>query len=269
MGSIGVFLNHPGAFGSGKSKREIIELQLPSFFNNFDPRAAAANFPSSVQAYLAGLTFALVASPCSTPVSATLLGYRAESKGIYGYPIEIQALFLFALRKTDQQVTNSVIDPDANNGQEPDLELGSTKDLLRKGIELVSGVSRKRPKASNRRRARQTEPELVEVNAPVEEDDHMDVNNDYVDDDIGVEDDNVDNDIGVETNLMEDNIGVDDDNTKPIPGALEDPSLLISFHNHIATAIWKKKTHVTCVRERDSLLPNDACYCCTLLEYYT
>jgi hypothetical protein len=26
---------------------QIIELQLPSFFNNFDPRAAAANFPSS------------------------------------------------------------------------------------------------------------------------------------------------------------------------------------------------------------------------------
>lgn len=26
---------------------QIIELQLPSFFNDFDPRAAAANFPSS------------------------------------------------------------------------------------------------------------------------------------------------------------------------------------------------------------------------------
>ncbi|XP_071907456.1 cytochrome c-type biogenesis ccda-like chloroplastic protein 2 isoform X2 [Coffea arabica] len=59
---------------------EIIEIQLPSFFNNFDPRAAAANFPSSVQAYLAGLTFALAASPCSTPVLATLLGYVAASR---------------------------------------------------------------------------------------------------------------------------------------------------------------------------------------------
>lgn len=98
---------------------QIIELQLPSFFNNFDPRAAAANFPSSnwtfpsictsavllkllfvkhyfnrhhddkcvweneisgVQAYLAGLTFALAASPCSTPVLATLLGYVAASR---------------------------------------------------------------------------------------------------------------------------------------------------------------------------------------------
>ncbi|KAL7229933.1 hypothetical protein ACSBR2_008475 [Camellia fascicularis] len=58
----------------------IIELQLPSFFNNFDPHAAAANFPSGVQAYLAGLLFALVVSPCSTPVLATLLGYIAASK---------------------------------------------------------------------------------------------------------------------------------------------------------------------------------------------
>ncbi|KAG7015470.1 Cytochrome c-type biogenesis ccda-like chloroplastic protein 2 [Cucurbita argyrosperma subsp. argyrosperma] len=64
----------------GLNLLEIIELQLPSFFDNFDPRSAAANFPSSVQAYLAGLTFALAASPCSTPVLATLLGYVATSK---------------------------------------------------------------------------------------------------------------------------------------------------------------------------------------------
>ncbi|KAK8983444.1 hypothetical protein V6N11_073857 [Hibiscus sabdariffa] len=64
----------------GLNLLEVIELQLPSFFNNFDPRAAATNFPSGVQAYLAGLTFALAASPCSTPVLATLLGYVATSK---------------------------------------------------------------------------------------------------------------------------------------------------------------------------------------------
>ncbi|KAJ4980395.1 hypothetical protein NE237_031232 [Protea cynaroides] len=64
----------------GLNLLEIIEIQLPSFFNNFDPRAVAANFPSSVQAYLAGLTFALAASPCSTPVLATLLGYVASTK---------------------------------------------------------------------------------------------------------------------------------------------------------------------------------------------
>uniref|UniRef100_A0A0C9S8I1 TSA: Wollemia nobilis Ref_Wollemi_Transcript_11160_1441 transcribed RNA sequence n=1 Tax=Wollemia nobilis TaxID=56998 RepID=A0A0C9S8I1_9CONI len=64
----------------GLNLLEIIELQLPSFFGNFDARAAAAKFPSSVQAYLAGLTFALAASPCSTPVLATLLAYVATSK---------------------------------------------------------------------------------------------------------------------------------------------------------------------------------------------
>ncbi|KAM4092662.1 hypothetical protein ACB094_06G057000 [Castanea mollissima] len=64
----------------GLNLLEIIELHLPSLFNNFDPRAAAANFPTSVQAYLAELTFALAASPCSTPVLATLLGYVATSK---------------------------------------------------------------------------------------------------------------------------------------------------------------------------------------------
>ncbi|CAL9062477.1 cytochrome c-type biogenesis ccda-like chloroplastic protein 1 [Musa acuminata AAA Group] len=64
----------------GLNLLEIIELQLPSFFSDFDPRSAAANFPSGVQAYLAGLTFALAASPCSTPVLATLLGYVATSR---------------------------------------------------------------------------------------------------------------------------------------------------------------------------------------------
>ncbi|KAF8707138.1 hypothetical protein HU200_030379 [Digitaria exilis] len=64
----------------GLNLLEVVELQLPSFFSDFDPRTAAANLPSSVQAYLAGLTFALAASPCSTPVLATLLGYVATSR---------------------------------------------------------------------------------------------------------------------------------------------------------------------------------------------
>ncbi|KAL5698059.1 Cytochrome c-type biogenesis ccda-like chloroplastic protein 2 [Ranunculus cassubicifolius] len=64
----------------GLNLLEVIELQLPSFFDNVDPRAAAANLPSSVQAYLVGLTFALAASPCSTPVLASLLAYVAASK---------------------------------------------------------------------------------------------------------------------------------------------------------------------------------------------
>ncbi|XP_028101835.1 protein MAIN-LIKE 1-like [Camellia sinensis] len=108
-------------------------------------------------------------------------------------------------------------------------------------VQMVSGVSRKRPTASNRRRARQTEPEPVEVNVPVGEDGHVDANNDYADDVIGVEDDRVDNDIGIEADLMEDNVGVDNDNTEPVSNTPEEPSLLISFRNHVAAAVWKKK----------------------------
>lgn len=64
----------------GLNLLEIIQLRLPSFFDNFDARDAASQFPSSVQAYLAGLTFALAASPCSTPVLASILGYVATSR---------------------------------------------------------------------------------------------------------------------------------------------------------------------------------------------
>ncbi|KAG6489515.1 hypothetical protein ZIOFF_050788 [Zingiber officinale] len=72
----------------GLNLLEIVELQLPSFFSDFDPRSIAANFPVGVQAYLAGLTFALAASPCSTPVLATLLGYVATSKFKYSIWVE-------------------------------------------------------------------------------------------------------------------------------------------------------------------------------------
>ncbi|XP_028090323.1 protein MAIN-LIKE 1-like [Camellia sinensis] len=44
-----------------------------------------------------------------------------------------------------------------------------------------------------------------------------------------------------EADLMEDDVGVDDDNTEPVPGAPEDPSLLISFRNHVVASFWKKK----------------------------
>ncbi len=46
-------------------------------------RIARVNCPTNVlstpQAYLAGLTFALAASPCSTPVLATLLAFVSAS----------------------------------------------------------------------------------------------------------------------------------------------------------------------------------------------
>lgn len=42
------FLTDAETFGSLCFQMlQVIEIQLPSFFNNFDPRAAAANFPSS------------------------------------------------------------------------------------------------------------------------------------------------------------------------------------------------------------------------------
>ncbi|PHU13185.1 Cytochrome c-type biogenesis ccda-like chloroplastic protein [Capsicum chinense] len=92
----------------GLNLLEVIELQLPSFFDNFDPRSAAASFPSSVQAYLAGLTFALAASPCSTPVLATLLGYVATSR-IIRIPIKQKNFtrLLVKLLPCDEEVTGS------------------------------------------------------------------------------------------------------------------------------------------------------------------
>ncbi|KAK9843059.1 hypothetical protein WJX74_006364 [Apatococcus lobatus] len=55
----------------GANLLELLPLQLPSV----DVDTRALNLPPLAQAYLAGLTFALAASPCSTPVLATLLAY--------------------------------------------------------------------------------------------------------------------------------------------------------------------------------------------------
>ncbi|KAI7997814.1 hypothetical protein LOK49_LG10G00583 [Camellia lanceoleosa] len=52
--------------------------------NNFDPCAAAANFPSGVQAYLAGLTFALAVSPCKDHCRATPLDMEQNWHNIAG-----------------------------------------------------------------------------------------------------------------------------------------------------------------------------------------
>ena len=46
---------------------------------NFDARELGKDIPAALKAYAAGLAFALAASPCSTPVLATLLGYVASS----------------------------------------------------------------------------------------------------------------------------------------------------------------------------------------------
>lgn len=58
------------------SYSQVIQLQLPSL--GVDVRAA--RLPPPLTAYLAGATFALVASPCSTPVLASLLAYVSTSQ---------------------------------------------------------------------------------------------------------------------------------------------------------------------------------------------
>ena len=55
----------------------VVTIPLPSLFADVDVRGNA--LPSAAKAYAAGLTFALAASPCSTPVLATLLGYVAST----------------------------------------------------------------------------------------------------------------------------------------------------------------------------------------------
>lgn len=66
------------AIAMGLNLLEVIRLPLPSFFTDVDVRQAGG-LSSAAKAYLAGLTFALAASPCSTPVLASLLGYVAST----------------------------------------------------------------------------------------------------------------------------------------------------------------------------------------------
>jgi len=68
------------AIAMGLNLLEVLPLALPSFLGGFDAREATKGLPSAVTAYLAGLTFAFAASPCSTPVLATLLGFVAATE---------------------------------------------------------------------------------------------------------------------------------------------------------------------------------------------
>eukprot|EP00270_Netrium_digitus_P002879 TRINITY_DN1324_c0_g1_i3.p1 TRINITY_DN1324_c0_g1~~TRINITY_DN1324_c0_g1_i3.p1 ORF type:complete len:403 (+),score=63.89 TRINITY_DN1324_c0_g1_i3:49-1209(+) len=70
------------AIAMGLNLLDILPLRLPSFFDNVDVKKAAATLPSPLQSYLAGFVFAFVASPCSTPVRATLLAYVASSQDV-------------------------------------------------------------------------------------------------------------------------------------------------------------------------------------------
>lgn len=61
----------------GLNLLEALPLRLPSF-NGLD--WISDDFPEGVRSYLLGLTFGLVASPCSTPVLATLLAWVATTQ---------------------------------------------------------------------------------------------------------------------------------------------------------------------------------------------
>ncbi|MGK7901443.1 MAG: cytochrome c biogenesis protein CcdA [Hormoscilla sp.] len=56
---------------------EALPLQLPSFG---DTEWISKDLPPGVRSYLLGLTFGLVASPCSTPVLATLLAWISTTE---------------------------------------------------------------------------------------------------------------------------------------------------------------------------------------------
>ena len=60
----------------GLNLLEALPLQLPSFSGT---DFLAKDLPQGVKSYLLGLTFGLAASPCSTPVLATLLAWVAQT----------------------------------------------------------------------------------------------------------------------------------------------------------------------------------------------
>lgn len=63
------------AIAMGLNLLDLINLKLPSF----EATMQLDKFPPSLQAFLLGATSALIASPCSTPVLASILGFVAAS----------------------------------------------------------------------------------------------------------------------------------------------------------------------------------------------
>jgi cytochrome c-type biogenesis protein len=57
---------------------EALPVQLPSF--SLELGKSAERLPKGVRAFLLGLTFGLVASPCSTPILATLLAWISSTQ---------------------------------------------------------------------------------------------------------------------------------------------------------------------------------------------
>ncbi len=63
----------------GLNLLEALPLQLPAWGSL---EGISQDLPKGVRSYLIGLTFGVVASPCSTPVLATLLGWIATTKDL-------------------------------------------------------------------------------------------------------------------------------------------------------------------------------------------
>lgn len=63
----------------GLNLLEIIPLRLPSLS---EANWISQEWPAGIRSYLLGLTFGLVASPCSTPVLATLLAWVASTQDL-------------------------------------------------------------------------------------------------------------------------------------------------------------------------------------------
>lgn len=93
----------------GLNLLEIVPLRFPSLGAT---DWITNDMPQSVRAYLVGLTFGLVASPCSTPVLATLLAWVSTSHDLilgaglllaytigYVMPVLIAGIFTASLKK--------------------------------------------------------------------------------------------------------------------------------------------------------------------------
>lgn len=64
----------------GLNLLEALPIRFPSFSGI---ELISKDLPNGVRSYLLGLTFGLVASPCSTPVLATLLAWVASTKDLF------------------------------------------------------------------------------------------------------------------------------------------------------------------------------------------
>ena len=89
----------------GLSLLEVIVVPFPSLDVDVDVQGA---LPLVLKSYLAGLTFALIASPCSTPVLATLLAYVSTTDNfvqggmlLFAYALGYVAPLLVAAVFTD------------------------------------------------------------------------------------------------------------------------------------------------------------------------